>query len=180
MRELWRDIDEFPGFIINTRGDVMNEWTHRMISVRTNQQGFLMVSLVKERIQYTRSVAILVAKAWLDDPPNEAYNSIIHLNGDREDCHIHNLMWRPRWFAMLYHKMFEHDPYRLGVYVVDTDEEFQTMREACVKYGLIEAHVYEDMINQTPTFHYGYLFKRLEENKYNYASQSQHIIEGDN
>lgn len=161
--EEWRDIEGFPGWAVSSEGRVLNDWTTRILATRPNQQGIIMVGLQYEGKQHMRSVPLLVAKAFLEPPPNPFYNSIIHLNGDRSDCRAENLMWRPRWYAIRYHQMFNEDPYNVGVYIADTDESFDLLREACTKYGLIEKLTYIDMLNGEPVFHYGWIFKRLIE-----------------
>lgn len=163
MAEQWKDIREFPGYIISNYGNIENAEKKHHVPTRLNRQGFVMVNLWDGFTQKTRSVAILVADAFLDPPKNEYYNSIIHLNNDRTDCYFENLMWRPRWYALKYRRMFEQEPIQCGVYIADTDETFDLLRDACVKYGLAENDVYLDMQNNRRVFHYDWDFLRLEE-----------------
>lgn len=158
----WREVDGFPDVYADSQGLIMSKVSDRIIRSRTNQQGHLMLGLSVNGVQYTRSVALLVAKAFLPPPRNAAYNSVIHLNGDRSDCRAMNLMWRPRWFSLKYHQMFDQAPIRVKTYIRDTDQVFHSLREACTTYGLIEQATYIDMMNGTPCFHYGWLFERFE------------------
>lgn len=163
MTEHWEEIEEFPGFAISDFGRVEDLDNERFVPIRRNKQGFVMVTVNDGNRQYTRSVALLVARAFLEAPRNESYNSIIHLNGDRDDCRSLNLMWRPRWYALRYHKMFEEQPYRVAVYIRNLERFFKSLREACTTYGLVEHDTYIDMVNHEPCFHYGWIFERFEE-----------------
>lgn len=160
----WRDLDEFPSWIISSNGDVMNEWTSKVMSVRYNQQNLKMVNLVRDGQICTRLVSLLVAKTFLEPPRDpHRYNSVIHLNGDRDDCRAMNLMWRPRWFAMKYHRMFERDPIRVAVYVPKLDKVFFSLREFCTTYGLIERDTYHALNNGEGCFQYGWYLERYIE-----------------
>lgn len=163
MTTEWRDVRGFPDYAINEYGEIMNEWSGRVLHARPNNQGFMMVNLIRNKKSSTRSVAMLVAEAFLDSPRNEAYNSIIHLNGDRSDCRAINLMWRPRWFSIRYHKMFEELPTRVSVWIPETGETFSSLRELCTTYGLIENYTYTDMNNGMGMFHYGFLIERYKD-----------------
>lgn len=158
----WTQVEGFPEWLVSNNGDVLHNWTMRIMTARSNQQGIKMVNLQKEKKIFTRSVALLVAKAYLKPPRNDNYNSVIHLNGDREDCRFENLMWRPRWYAVKYHQMFDDLPYRLGVHIPRTGEHFTSLREACTTYGLIEKNTYLDVINEQPCFHYGWMIEKVD------------------
>ena len=160
----WRDLDSFPGWAVNSQGDILNEYTSRVMRVRQNAQGITMVGLTRrgERKQYTRSVALIVARAFVENPMPEFFDSVIHLNGDRIDCRALNLMWRSRSFALRYHDMFNHQPYRLAVYIPQKKERYASLREACTTYGLVEPMAYMNLNNREPCFPYNWYLERLE------------------
>lgn len=161
--EVWQTIEEFPKYAISPEGHIRNKETERPVKTRQNRQGIVMASLMGPESRLTRSVALMVAQSYLGAPRNSSYNSVIHLDGDRGNCEANNLAWRPRWYAIRYHKMFEEDPINVSVYIDDTGETFGTLREACVKYGLIEKYTYVDLCNGDKCFHYGYRFRRATE-----------------
>jgi hypothetical protein len=154
----WREILDFPGYLVSEFGTVQYEPKHQYIKTRTNQQGFSMVGMTREGRQQVRSVGKLVAQAFVD-PEHHTFNTIIHLNGDRADCRAFNLKWRSRPFAIQYHRMFETLPIRMGVYIPYTGERFYSLREACTKYGMIESIAYRSIMNKEPTFPYGWLLE---------------------
>lgn len=156
----WKQLDAFPKYAVSPEGLVKNLERDTLVTARQNRQGIFMVNLMRDNMQVTRSVALLVAQAYLRPPLNAAYNSVIHRNGDRTDCSAINLMWRPRWYAIKYHKMFDLPELNVSVTIDQTNETFGTLREACIKYGLIEQDTYIQMLNQERCFHYGYTFRR--------------------
>ncbi len=159
----WRDIDEFPHWLVSSEGHVMNGDTGHVMTLRTNQQHLTMVNIYYMRKIYTRLVALLVGHAFLEIPDPDVYNSVIHLNGDRSDCRAMNLMWRPRWFGLKYHHMFTEDPVRVAVYIPAIKKRFSSLREFCTTYGLIEKDTYMALLNHEPCFHYGWLIERFDQ-----------------
>lgn len=142
---------------------IKNRATGRPVGSRQNRQGFVMANLMTEDgRKVTRSVALLVADAYLNAPRNENYNSVIHLDGDKGNCEATNLMWRPRWYAVRYHRMFSEDVIPVSVYIEETREEFGTLRDLCMKYGLEEKYTYLDMRNGHRCFHYNYRIRELK------------------
>lgn len=120
-----------------------------------------MVNLMDEEDRKkTKSVALLVAQEFLPRAKSPLYNTPIFLDGDKTNCAASNLMWRPRWYAVCYHKMFAEKPINVSILVQDTGEVFGTLREMCTKYGLVEKYTYVDMLNDERCFHYGYRLKR--------------------
>lgn len=139
--EIWQRIDDFPMYKVNPDGEVRNADTNKIKRPRLNGQGDVIIDLNRENKTLTRKLTLLVAKAYLGEPPKH-FNSVIQLNGDREDCRAINLAWRPRWFVVEYNRMFATEPYNVSVQIRETGEIFGTLREACVKYGLVEATAY--------------------------------------
>lgn len=158
--ESWEVIKDYSRYVINPEGVVKARDTGREMKTRQNKQSFVMITLMDDDgKKHTRSVALMVAQAYLPKPPNPSYNSVIHLDNDRGNCNANNLMWRPRWYAMLYRRMFKEHPSNTSVLIEETGEIFGTLREACVKYGLYDKHTYIDMYNGDRCFHYNYKFK---------------------
>lgn len=153
----------FPKYVVSPEGHIKNREKNRVMHVRQNGQGFAMTNLMgDDNVRRTKSVALLVAQAYLGKPKNEHYNTVIHLDGDKSNCEASNLMWRPRWYAILYHRMFQAQPKDSSVYVEETGEEFGTLRELCVKYGLYEQHTFTDILNGDRCFHYNYLIRFID------------------
>lgn len=170
MREKWVELKGYDGYLISTEGRVMREWSERIKEPSVNQQGVCVVNLVVDKRQYLRSLAVLVANTFLynlETPKH--FNTPIHLNGDRMDCRVDNLMLRPRWFAIKYHQQFsewerENRPgFTCPVLLVETEEVFPTSWDAAIKYGLIDRDIWISSINATYVFPQGFHFEPLEE-----------------
>jgi hypothetical protein len=155
MTENWEDIPEFPYYAVSDHGRVMNKYTEHIKSVSINQQGIASVLLVNGRQQFRRSVTVLVAEAFLPLPPRRAFNTPINLNGDRLDNHVDNLAWRPRWFAAKYHAQYR-QPIPFGfsgqVELIETEEIFESVRDAAKTYGLLEKEIIMSVHNHVPVF----------------------------
>lgn len=158
--EQWIIIREFPDYDVSDQGRVRNGQTGRIMKTRVNNQGYITVGLLKDNKQHTRSVTKLVADAWLETPRNpEIFDTVIHRDGDRENARATNLMWRPRWYAIKYHKQFEYFRFHrkltpMGFTVpvkdLDTGEWFDNSSFCAIHYGLLETEVVLSITNQRP------------------------------
>lgn len=154
MDELFREIRDFPGYRVSTLGRIENENTGRIMRINRNGRGIPIVGLMFGGVQYKRSVPLLVATAFLESPVHESFDSVIHLDADRTNCNVANLMWRPHWFVVRYHQQFK-DPERMRflteVYCPETGEYFRDSTHMAMTYGLLDrdivaAHVNGDLI----------------------------------
>lgn len=139
----WRPIESFPGYSVSDTGYVMNDETGHLMTMLVNQAGVVNVGLTKNRVQYKRAVARLVATAFIKTRPNESFDSPINLDGDRHNNNVSNLMWRPRWFATKYFQQFEETEEGLyfPVEEADTKEWFDSPLQAAVTFGLLMVDV---------------------------------------
>lgn len=153
MKIDWEEIEEFPDYAVNTLGEIHNIKSGMPRKNSTNQNGIVKISLYQNgRELITRSVAILVAEAFCDGR-TEFFNTPIHLDGDRENCRADNLMWRPRWFAVQYHRQFlspEFHNSNVHIVDIDTGKEYYSVKEACMELGLYYNDVYRSYVHETP------------------------------
>lgn len=163
--EEWIEIDEFPEYSVSTHGRVSNDTYERILTPSLNNRGIPTVGLYDGPKQHRRSVPVLVADAWVPNSYGEHFNTPTHLNGDRLDCYADNLVWRPRWFAIQFHKTILvdqfpnwHDsPFEL----VQTQEIFQTPHPCAQKYGLLQMDIFLGLINKRPVFPGGIEFRQI-------------------
>lgn len=150
----WRKIPGFDNYSVSDEGDIRNDDTQRILQQAANQQDIATVGLMHDGIQYRRSVARLVAEAFLEDPGNANFDTPIHLNGDRSNCSAVNLRWRPRWFAVRYHQQFhdDHEGFVVPIQDIDTGEVYENSWEACLQHGLIERELVQAMLRRTHVF----------------------------
>jgi hypothetical protein len=157
--EIWRNIPDFPGYSVSNMGRVRNDDTGRMMALSRNQYGILYVGLQQGRAQYKRSVAVLVAELFLPTWESDAFDTPIHLNGDRSDCRAENLLWRPRDFAIRYHKQFRNDRILIKKTIEDekTGERFRNSMAVAQRFGLLEYDIQRAVDTHSPvwpTFQY--------------------------
>lgn len=105
MLAQWRPIPTFPGYSISDTGLARNDDTGIVLRGQVNQRGVVNVGLTKNRVQYKRSVPLLVLSAF-KPRPGEAFDCSINLDGDKLNNHVDNLAWRPKWFAISYSQQF--------------------------------------------------------------------------
>lgn len=153
----WREIDDFPGYSVSDSGLVRNNETEYILCRQRNQAGLVHVGITRERIQYKRSVALLVADAFLPIKPALAFNTPINLDGDRANNHVSNLLWRPRWFAVKYYRQFRLGRAKLTRPIEETrtQERFEDSWDAALTYGLLDTDIFSAVVNHTyvwPTY----------------------------
>lgn len=166
MKERWKQIPEFPVYSVSNQGRVRNDYTDRIMARLVNQQGIVNVGLTKGREQHKRSLAILVAKAFVPvEGSPHTFDTPTHLDGDRKNCRSDNLVWRPRWFSIRYHEQFNNERlrgFKVPVEIIDTGERFPTSWEAAVKYGLIDREIMEATLNRTYVWPTYQMFRVIE------------------
>lgn len=149
----WREIEEFPDYAVNQYGEIANMRSGLPRKPSINQHGILKISLYKNRRElFTRSVAVIVADAFVEGK-SEHWNTPIHLDGNHQNCRADNLMWRPRWFAVKFHKQFyKTNFYDLKLHIVElnTGREFYSVDEACTTFGLHYEDVYHSYVEEMP------------------------------
>lgn len=150
MQERWYELDEFPDYAVNDLGEVYNMKTGLCRKTSINQYGIVKISLYKNGKELnTRAVAVLVAEAFVEGK-TDFFNTPVHLDGDRMNCRAENLMWRPRWFVVQYHRQFQ-DPdfHHMDVRLehLQTGKEYESVKDACMDLGLIYKDVYRSYIH---------------------------------
>lgn len=157
MTEQWKMIDLFPEYSVSNFGNVRSNKSSRILSISPNQYGVVQVGLMKNGVQYHRSVPLLVAKAFLPLKPGP-FDTPINLDGDRLNNHVENLVWRPRWFAVKYNRQFRYpSDLHISRPIVDlkTGEISIDSMECAKRYGLLEEEVVLAVMNKSyvwPTY----------------------------
>jgi hypothetical protein len=152
--EEWVPVGGFPGYSVNPLGQVRKDSSGRVLHTRLNQYGVPYVGLMRNWRQCIRSLPRLVATAFLPTS-NVIFDTPINLDGDRTNCAVDNLMWRPRWYAIYYVNQFKDRyayPIEAPVRAIETEEEFVNSLEAACRYGLLEREVVLSVLNKTPTW----------------------------
>jgi hypothetical protein len=150
----WYPVNGFPGYSVNPLGQVRRDSNGRILVPRYNQYGVPYVGLMREWQQCIRSLPRLVARTFLQ-PPSEIFDTPIQIDGDPANCRVDNLMWRPRWYAILYKRQFDErydNPIDVPVKARNERERFPNSLAAACRYGLLEREVVLSVLNRTPAW----------------------------
>jgi hypothetical protein len=141
-------IDHFPDYYINEEGIVINSATGRDMTLSPTENGDLTVGLMRNGVQHRRSVKGIVARTFVDGY-TDIFNTPIQLDGNKDNLHASNIVWRPRWFAWKYARQFvEPHPdwyYDGPIKDVNTSIRYHTIFEAAIYHGLLCIDIYECM-----------------------------------
>jgi hypothetical protein len=164
--EQWRTIPEFPMYEISDRGSIYNTRSRQLMRVSQNNFGHMKITLTDiDSRRYTRSVALLVAEAFVVSP-NYMSDQLIMLDGDLENVDATNLAWRPRTFAWKYCRQLKlQQPihyHNLRVRNVTTGREYSSIVEAGMKEGLLFENIWESTYRGTETYPNHYIFEIIE------------------
>lgn len=153
--EEWADIEGFPRYMVSTEGRIFNKISNRNMRSSSTNYGHPKISLLTDNGRHTRSVAFIVAKAFLDKP-NILCDRVIYLNGDLTDFRAENLAWRPRWFGWKYSRQLKTQQpayYRnLPVVNVSTGVRYENITEAGMSEGLLFDQIWHSTYTNNPVF----------------------------
>jgi hypothetical protein len=157
-------VAEFPKYGVNREGQVRNLKTMQEVNPCLNGSGVAVIRFRDDHNQiHSRGLAKLVARMYI--PRNlDAFDTPIHLDGDRMNCAVDNLMWRPRWHAILYHKQFRKpysNPIERPLTASDSDDVYTCTFDAATRYGLLEEDVVRGIIEGGPVWPVGVVFDVL-------------------
>lgn len=149
--ERWMGVPDFPSYSVSTEGRVRNDKTDRILRTAPNQSDTEMVGLMRNNVQFKRSVALLVASAFVEKP-RPTFDTPVNVNGHRHDCRAENLVWRPRWYAVLYNRQFR-EPWATPIVVpvrhLASRKIFPNSFAAAVHFGLLEKDICLSVFNNT-------------------------------
>jgi hypothetical protein len=144
-------VDGFPEYVVTREGKVYTIRNGMERRPSLTRAGAVKITLNKNGVAHTRSLALIVARAHLYNDHNpDIFDTPIHLDNDLRNNHVDNLMWRPRWFAVKYQKQYWKPEFRHSTtHVVDTQTGvgYNSLIEPCQKFGLL----YMDILNSCTT-----------------------------
>lgn len=148
--EEWRIIPEFPRYEVNAIGQLRLEHNGRPMRTSVNQFGHAKISLVNEYGRFDRSVATLVAEAFVK-PDNVACVDVIVLDGDFTNLRYDNLMWRPTHIAWKYTRQLkvQQPAYYWSLPVLDVVNN--VLYESIAQAGMSNGLLFDDIWYSTYT-----------------------------
>jgi len=155
LEEEWKVIDEYPNYMISNKGEVQNVSTGRLMQLSTNNFGTLRVTVRNSTGIVTKSVRVLVAKAFVDGE-TEIFNSVINLDGNEENCRADNLAWRPHWFSLRFKRQFGYEfpmsYYTTRIRNVESGAEYTNTFQCSRTEGVLFVDVWSSIYRKTKVF----------------------------
>lgn len=103
MNEQWKTIYLYPSYMISNYGQVMNQFTGKILKPVKMKNGYLTVNLYDKRGQHKNCyIHRLVAKAFIEN--KNRYTEINHIDEDKENNRASNLEWCSRSYNINYGK----------------------------------------------------------------------------
>lgn len=148
MEMEWVTIPEFPNYLVSSNGDVVNANSGRWLAQSLTQEGVPKVGLVGGSKQATRSIGVLVAEAFVPGR-DDVSDTVVHLDGNRENNRAYNLAWRPRWFAHAYYTQLADisESSRIGpLRDSRSGQRYMDVLECAITHGLLMADIRKSLV----------------------------------
>lgn len=153
--EQWIIIQGFSRYAVSTHGRVKSIGHDRMLQANVNQRDMPMLFLVDDDgRRHTKLLPRLVAEHFIPRP-EDRFDTPINLNGDRRNCHVANLLWRTRPFAIRFHRQYNWDIFHgdeTRLLLLDTGEEFDTVRQPVRRFGLMCTDIWANARTRSPVW----------------------------
>lgn len=119
--DAWVPLIHFQGHEINRAGEIRNVHSGNILKTSVNQAGVRYVAIRNTTLGKYQNVAVgqLVAEAFCGPSTPDA-ETVLYLDGNRDNNSAINVMWSPRWHAMAFHDEIKKDDRRdRGPQIVD-------------------------------------------------------------
>lgn len=91
MKEIWKNITDYPNYKINNNGEIINIKTNKKIKNFKGNDGYIRIYLFKNSKKKGFLVHRLVAQAFIPNPKN--FKEVNHKDEDKQNNNINNLEW---------------------------------------------------------------------------------------
>lgn len=162
---LWSPVVGFENYEVSFEGEVRNikRGTH-LKAWQKKPSDQAKIQFFQDGKYYTRSLAKVVAEAWVPFRLYESCDTPINLNGDRLDCRAVNLTWRPLWYARKFHHQRLYPLYLnwdRRFYCEDTNEVFDNPYHCGSVHGLLEEDIFDSLRTGMKVYLLGYRYKYI-------------------
>lgn len=155
VEERWEIIQGFSRYAVSTHGRIKIVGHDQIRRINVNQRGMPMTFLIDDHgVRHTKLLPRLVAEHFIPQP-DERFDTPINLNGDRSNCHVANLLWRPRPFAIRFNRQYNWDIFHgdeTRLLLLDTEEEFESVRQPVRRFGLVCTDVWANARTRSPVW----------------------------
>ena len=94
INECWRSIDGYINYQASNIGRVRNSLSGKILVPSWDQAGYAMVGSWKDGEGKTQRIHQLVAKCFIPKPESDERLEVDHINEDKTNNSISNLMWK--------------------------------------------------------------------------------------
>ena len=91
MKEIWKQIDEFPNYSISNLGNVYSNISQKILKPTIDSNGYCIVGLFINGQQKKKKVHQLVARAFIENPFE--YQQVNHKDENKQNNRVDNLEW---------------------------------------------------------------------------------------
>jgi hypothetical protein len=147
-------IRDFPDYLISNHGEVLNKNSGHTLRQSETKQGVVKVGIVRGGVQYTRSVKVLVADAFVPRPDDVSDTPIL-LDGNPWNNRADNIVWRPHWFAWRYRHQFSDvtDLDHIGpLREIHSRDRYVDVYEAAIINGLLFTDIRRSIVTKEPIY----------------------------
>jgi hypothetical protein len=139
----WKDVIDSQYYEVSDTGLIRNKRTKRILVPSENGHGLPKVILSEDGDKTYKTVARIVADAYLDEP--EEGDVIFYMDDTRSNTAASNLRWRPRWYAQEWaHQQKRTAPmrnWRIEMFAVDGPRIYDNSLECANQTYGIERYV---------------------------------------
>lgn len=160
----WRTIPSYPDYEGSDNGDVRNVKTGRIMKQQVDDRGNYKVQLRKDKRSRTVTVSRLIAEAFINSEEDITHLDVMHIDSDKSNRHPSNLKWATRKEVInnAFSNGARRPPRSLGIRIVETGEEFDSIRECARALG--NEHYQKligDCLKRPEHYAYGYHFELI-------------------
>lgn len=133
----WRTIPSYPDYEGSDEGEIRNSKTGRVVKQFANSKGVYNLQLRKDNRSHTARVSRLIAEAFIPCDEDIRYLDAIHIDSDKSNNRPDNLKWgtRKETTRNAFDNGTRKPPRTIGVRIVETGEEFSSIRECARALG---------------------------------------------
>lgn len=158
----WKPSNRYPDYELNPEGKIRNAKTGRILKTHIDKKGYEIVSLRKDNRPHSERVHKLMADTFMEDVP-DGYD-IYHENLNRADNRLENLKYctKSETCKRAFREGNRKGRGKIRVRIVETDEEFNSIRECAYHLGVAET-VISRCVNGLIKSCKGYTITRIDD-----------------
>lgn len=102
---LWVPLAHYQGHEISPSGEIRNAASKQILKTSVNQTNVRYVAIRNTTLNHyeNKAVGVLVAETYCERF-NTTDETVLYLDGNKDNNEASNLMWATRWHAMAYHQ----------------------------------------------------------------------------